>query len=314
MKAVVTGVAGFIGSQLAERLIAEGHEVIGVDLFVPYYPRHFKERNLLALRDSKRFTFIEGDLNLIPLGPLLEGVDWVFHQAAQAGVRASWEAFPSYVAHNVTATQRLLRALEGHPTLKKLVYASSSSVYGNAERYPTAETVLPAPVSPYGVTKLAAEHLMVLYHSQFRVPTVSLRYFTVYGPRQRPDMAFRIFAEAALRRQPIAVFGDGQQTRDFTFVDDIVTANILAAERGLPGAVYNIGGGHQISLVDAIKILEEHTGPITLDRKPAKAGDARHTGSDTTRARAELGYAPRIDLREGLRREVAFVEELLRML
>src|SRR5581483_8871912 len=226
MRCLVTGVAGFVGSHLAERLLADGHVVCGIDAFIDYYPRSIKEKSLEGPRSWQRFTFVEGNLLDIALPPVLDGVDWVFHQAAQAGVRASWgKEFTRYVDCNVLATQRLLEALMHSKSLQRFVYASSSSVYGDTTTFPVKETTLTHPVSPYGVTKLAAEHLCSLYHRNFGIPTVSLRYFTVYGPRQRPDMAFHRFCKAVLDRRSIRVFGDGLQTRDFTYVSDVVEAN-----------------------------------------------------------------------------------------
>lgn len=312
MRALVTGVAGFIGSHIAERLVALGHQVVGVDSFTDYYPPWIKRRNLLGLREQPDFTFVEGDLTELDLAPLLAGVDWVFHQAAQAGVRASWgSSFYVYLRDNVLATQRLLEAAK-EVSLAKLVYASSSSVYGDAERLPTAETALPRPVSPYGVTKLAAEHLCHLYWRNYDVPAVMLRYFTVYGPRQRPDMAFHIFARALWRGEPIGIFGDGLQTRDFTYIDDAVTANLLAAEQGPPGEVYNIGGGSRITLRDALAHLERATGRAAIVQPlPAQKGDARHTAADIRKAKRQLSYRPTVGIDEGLATEAAWVRDLL---
>jgi len=231
MRCLVTGVAGFIGSHLAERLLADGHEVVGVDSFTDYYPRAFKEANLQGLRDAPGFELLTSDLTILPLDAVLDGVDWIFHQAAQAGVRASWgQQFDIYTSCNITATQRLLEAAVHARNLKRFVYASSSSVYGDAETLPVTVQALTRPVSPYGVSKLAAEHLCTLYWKSYRVPTVSLRYFTVYGPRQRPDMAFHKFGRALLTNAPMDIYGDAGQTRDFTYVSDIVEANIRAAQ------------------------------------------------------------------------------------
>ena len=230
MHCLITGVAGFVGSTLADRLLQAGHTVCGIDCFTDYYPRANKEANLHNARKSPAFKFYEENLNTADLIARLKGVDWVFHQAAQAGVRRSWgEYFETYTTNNVLATQRILEAVKVIGTVKKFVYASSSSIYGDAESFPTQEKMTPKPVSPYGVTKLAAEHLACLYATEFGIPTVSLRYFTVYGPRQRPDMGFYRFISRALQNQEIVLFGDGEQSRDFTYIDDIVTANILAA-------------------------------------------------------------------------------------
>ena len=312
MKCLVTGAAGFVGSTLTERLLEAGHSVIGLDCFVDYYPRKNKELNLEKARGSSQFTFVEGDLLTVELSSLLNGVEWVFHQAAQAGVRASWgDYFESYTKNNVLATQRLLEALVGSPSLKRVVYASSSSVYGNAEQFPTSEDLLPHPVSPYGVTKLAAEHLMSLYASENGLPTVSLRYFTVYGPRQRPDMAFNKFIKAALTKDEITLYGDGEQSRDFTFIDDIVSANILAAEKGKRGGVYNLGGGSIITVNQVLATLEKIIGPLKVKRLEKQRGDARHTSANVERAKRELGYAPKVSVQEGIAREVAWMESVL---
>src|SRR5216683_2677219 len=261
MRCLVTGVAGFVGSHLAERLLAEGHEVCGIDAFIDYYPRPIKERNLQELRLWKDFTFIEGDLRDIHLLPLLDGVDWVFHQAAQAGVRTSWGSeFSRYVDCNVLSTQQLLEAALHTKGIQRFVYASSSSVYGDTTVLPVTEAVTPQPVSPYGVTKLAAEHLCTLYYRNFGVPAVSLRYFTVYGPRQRPDMAFHRFLRAIILDQPITLYGDGEQTRDFTYVHDAVAAAVAAGTMGVPGRVYNIGGGSRVPVNQVLEMIGRVSG------------------------------------------------------
>ncbi|NLF24344.1 MAG: NAD-dependent epimerase/dehydratase family protein [Deltaproteobacteria bacterium] len=311
MKCLVTGAAGFIGSSLSERLIKEGHEVRGIDCFVPYYPKACKLENLAALRDSAAFEFFEEDLNQTDLSVRLRDIEWVFHQAAQAGVRASWgDTFESYVQHNILATQRLLEAAKSCPTLKKFVCASSSSIYGDAEVFPTAESQLPRPVSPYGVTKLAAEHLAVLYASGFGVPTVSLRYFTVYGPRQRPDMAFHRFIKAGFCHQPITLYGDGEQSRDFTFITDALEANLLAAVHGEPGQVFNVGGGSVISVNHVIELLRRHFPDLQVTYLERQAGDARHTSADISRAKSLLGYAPKVAIEEGLEREIEWLRSV----
>ncbi len=315
MRAVVTGAAGFIGSHLCGRLLQEGAEVLGIDAFLPNYPRAWKEANLAPLRDQAGFRFLEGDLAAVNLPPLLAEVDVVFHQAAMPGVRSSWGAdFQVYVDHNIRATQRLLEAAVGLPHLRRIVYASSSSVYGDAPALPLREDAVPQPVSPYGVTKLAAEHLCRLYAVASGVPTVSLRYFTVYGPRQRPDMAFHRFAAAILQGREVVVYSDGEQTRDFTFIDDAVEANLRAAARPVePGAVINVGGGARISLNAALKLLEEAAGrKARIVHAEAQRGDMRHTYADTRRAQAALGFRPAVPVAEGLRRELAWMEEVLR--
>jgi UDP-glucose 4-epimerase len=304
MKALVTGVAGFIGSTLAERLCRDGADVVGVDCFTDYYPRAIKERNLAWLGTQRRFQFVESSIQQANLAALLADRTHVFHLAAQAGVRKSWgRDFGVYTVNNIDATQILLEACTKQ-RLERLVYASSSSVYGDNVALPMREDALPQPVSPYGVTKLAAEHLCYLYHVAYGVPTVSLRYFTVYGPRQRPDMGFHRFLRATLANEPITVFGDGKQTRDFTFVGDAVAATIAAATRGIPGRVYNIGGGSRVSVNDVLELVGRVSGRqplVTTD--PAQKGDMRHTYADTSLARTDLGFAPAVTLEEGLAAE-----------
>ena len=302
MNAVVTGAAGFIGSHLAERLIEGGARVTGIDCFTDYYPRDLKERNLARLRRAAAFTLVEASLADVDLSDVLAGVTHVFHLAAQAGVRRSWgRDFRVYTVNNVEATQILLEACVSMP-IERLVYASSSSVYGDTVPLPMREDARPQPVSPYGVTKLAAEQLCHLYHVNHGVPAVSLRYFTVYGPRQRPDMGFSRFLKAAMRGDNLPQFGDGRQTRDFTFVADAVTATVAAATRGTPGDVYNIGGGSRVELLDVFELIRRVTGrPVRVDRIEAQPGDMRDTYADTTRARADLAFAPTVTLEEGLR-------------
>ena len=302
MKALVTGAAGFIGSHLSERLIAAGATVTGIDCFTDYYPRARKELNLAGLRQAPGFTLVEASLADADLPRLLDDTTHVFHLAAQAGVRKSWgRDFRVYTVNNVEATQILLEACVQHP-IERLVYASSSSVYGDEVTLPMHEDARPQPVSPYGVTKLSAEQLCHLYYVNYRVPAVSLRYFTVYGPRQRPDMGFHRFFKAVMAGTPVAQFGDGKQTRDFTFVADAVTATATAATRGTPGAVYNIGGGSRVELLDVFELIRRVTGrAVTVDRIDAQHGDMRDTYADTTRARADLGFAPTVTLEQGLR-------------
>ncbi len=304
MKVLVTGVAGFIGSHVAESLVADGHEVVGLDCFTDYYPRPVKEQNLAALRDEGRFRLVEARLQDADLAPLLEGVEQVYHLAAQAGVRASWgREFALYTDHNVLATQRLLEAAvaAGRP---RFVYASSSSVYGDSPALPLREDGPCRPVSPYGVTKLAAEHLAVLYNVNHGLPTVSLRFFTVYGPRQRPDMAFHRFLRSARDGEVLTVYGDGLQTRDFTYVDDIVAAVRAAALSGRAGGVYNVGGGERIALNDVLKLVETVTGRTPrVVRQEAQKGDMRDTFADTRAARTDLGFRSTVPLAEGLARE-----------
>ncbi|MEC9301547.1 MAG: NAD-dependent epimerase/dehydratase family protein [Acidobacteriota bacterium] len=302
MRALVTGVAGFIGSSLAEMLIARDADVIGVDCFTDYYERSIKEDNLSRLLSKSRFHFTELNLLNCNVADLLKGVTHVFHLAAQAGVRRSWgQDFSICTSLNINVTQALLDACV-HQPIERFVYASSSSVYGNQVALPMREDALPRPVSPYGVTKLAGEQLCLLYHLNHDVPAVALRYFTVYGPRQRPDMAFHRFLKAAIKRRPIQLYGDGQQTRDFTFVDDIVTATVAAATAGIPGRVYNVGGGSRVSMNQVIELIATITGSsLEVDRDATQNGDMRDTYADITLARSDLGFGPTVALPDGLR-------------
>ncbi len=308
-RCLVTGVAGFIGSHLAERLLRLGFWVRGVDCFSDYYPRSLKESNLTCLRQSPDFEFIEGDLLRLSLPELFEGVGVVFHQAAQAGVRSSWgRQFSVYTQSNILATQKLLEAARD-ARLEKFIYASSSSVYGDSPSLPLREDSLPQPLSPYGVSKLAAEQLCCLYWKNYQLPTVSLRYFTVYGPRQRPDMAFNIFIRALLEGRPFTVYGSGEQTRDFTYISDAVEANILAMQSGSKGGVFNIGGGSRVSLNHCLELLEKISGiKAKIKREDFCKGDMRHTLADTTHAQRELGYRPQVSLTEGLTRELEWLK------
>ncbi len=310
--ALVTGAAGFIGSHLCERLVAEGWRVRGVDCFTPYYDPAQKEQNVSGLVREPRFELIRADLRSFDLAPLLEGVEVVWHLAAQAGVRASWgRTFEEYTTINVNATQRLLEAVVGLP-IRRFVYSSSSSVYGEAPVFPMPEDGPLRPISPYGVTKLAGEHLARLYALNWGVPAVSLRYFTVYGPRQRPDMSFHRFLRALFRGEGIAIYGDGLQTRDFTFVGDAVEANVLAALRGENGESYNVSGGSRVTLLDAVRLLEKVAGrKAEIEFQPPKKGDARNTGGDASRARDRLGFRPAVGLEDGLTRMGAWMRTFL---
>ena len=309
---LVTGAAGFVGSHLCERLLGLGHRVVGVDAFTDYYPRPLKEANLGALRGQPGFRFLEADLARADLAALVREADFILHQAGQPGVRPSWGAdFGQYLIQNVLATQRLLEAARGSHRLQRLVFASSSSVYGQARDLPLREESLPQPYSPYGVSKLAAEHLCLLYHQNFGVPAVALRYFTVYGPRQRPDMAVHRFIRAALEDRPIALYGDGEQTRDFTYVADTIEANVLALTAPVAGRVFNIGGGSRVSVNEILRTLEAVMGRrVRRESHPEQPGDVRHTWADTTRARELLGFAPRVSLRSGLERQLAWTRRL----
>ena len=304
MRVVVTGAAGFIGSHLSERLLAAGHEVVGIDSFADYYEKARKEQNLEASRSNDRFHFAAADLVDADLDPLLDGAAVVYHLAGQPGVRPSWgNLFDRYVRDNVIATQRLLEALKEVP-IKRFVFAGSSSVYGDAERFPTKETALPRPVSPYGVTKLAAEHLTLLYTRNFGIPAVSVRYFTVYGPRQRPDMAFSRFMQAMTAGEDIEVFGDGEQTREFTYVSDAVDGTIKASTADVVGQIFNLGGGSRVTVNKVLATLEEISGlSVRRQNLPAAPGDPRHTGASINLARERLGWEPRVSLAEGLAKQ-----------
>jgi UDP-glucose 4-epimerase len=312
VKALVTGAAGFIGSHLTAGLLDRGLRVVGIDCFTDYYPRSFKESNLAVNAGKPGFEFVESTIAAADLPALLDDVAQVFHLAAQAGVRKSWgRDFQTYTENNVDASQQLLEACVGRP-IEKFVYASSSSLYGDAERIPVAEDALPRPMSPYGVTKLAAEHLCHLYWANHRVPTTSVRYFTVYGPRQRPDMAFHRFIRAALTHQPITLYGDGEQTRDFTFVSDAVAATMAAGDRGVPGRAYNIGGGSRVSINHVLEIIERLVGhPLNVAREGTQKGDVRDTYADTSLARADLGFSPQVSLEQGLEAEYRWLSTIV---
>ena len=309
MHALVTGTAGFIASHVSNLLLDHGATVHGVDAFTDYYPRPLKEANLATLAGRQGFRFTEARLEDADLDALLEGVTHIFHFAAQAGVRKSWgRDFQTYTVNNIDVTQRLLEALVPRK-IERFVYASTSSVYGDLAAIPMREDVRVQPVSPYGVTKLAAEQLCFLYHVNHGVPAVALRLFTVYGPRQRPDMAFHRFFTAAHQGRAITLYGDGEQTRDFTYVGDVAEAARLAAVRGVPGRVYNIGGGSRVSVNEVLRLVEQIVGrPVSIDRQPPQAGDMRDTFADTSLARADLGFEPRTPLAEGLAAEYAWLK------
>lgn len=314
MKVIVTGACGFIGSSLSQRLLDEGYEVAGIDSFYDYYPRKIKEHNISGLLEHPDFKFIESDILTFNWDSVLNGVEGIFHQAAIAGVRSSWGGkFDQYVQNNVLGTQRLLEACKNR-CLNKIIYASSSSVYGDTDELPIRETSPTNPVSPYGVTKLAGEHLASLYHKGYGMPTVSLRYFTVYGPRQRPDMAFHKFISAVMKGDPVNIYGTGEQTRDFTFIDDAVEANLAAYKNGIEGEVYNIGGGSTIKIIEAIRMIEEITGEkANLVYTDPQRGDAIHTFSDVSKAAAELGYSPQFALKAGLEKHYGYLKENIKL-
>ena len=311
---IVTGCAGFIGSTLTDRLLADGEEVTGIDCFRDYYDPRIKRANIQHAEDSRSFRLLELDLsrNALPdPEELTSGRPFVIHHlAAQAGVRRSWgREFSQYTRDNVTATQRLLEWARTAPNLKAFVYASSSSVYGNVESLPMREdTTIPRPYSPYGVTKLAAEHLVGLYHRNYRLPAAALRFFTVYGPRQRPDMAFHKFILAGLKGEPITVFGNGQQTRDFTYVGDLVDG-LRKAETRTKGEVFNLGGGNRVSLNDTLGILEAVMDTeLEVVHEDVQRGDVRDTWAATDDARRFLDWNPTTTLKEGLTKELEWIK------
>lgn len=297
---VVTGCAGFVGSHLVEALLERGATVRGIDCFTDFYSRAVKETNIAGARRHRRFELVEEDLAKASLASLFHGADGIFHLAAQAGVRSSWgEPFAVYLERNVLATQRVFEAAAA--VGKRVVFASSSSVYGVAEAYPTPETTPPHPVSPYGATKLACEHLARVYADAFGLDTVGLRYFTVYGPRQRPDMAFAHIVDALATGSTFPLFGTGEQSRDFTYVSDAVDATLLAMQSAPAGALYNVGGQHEATLHEAIEICERLSGrALSISRKPGAAGDMQRTAADVTRIRSELGWSSSISLERGL--------------
>jgi len=304
-KALVTGCAGFIGSHLTDKLLDNGYYVIGIDCFTDYYPRKIKEANLEKALENANFKLIIKDILDIDEFPK---VDYVFHEAAQAGVRTSWgKTFEIYARNNILATQKLLEFYKDSD-IKKFVYASSSSVYGDVSNLPMKEESLLNPLSPYGVTKLAAENLCYLYYKNYNFPIVSLRYFTVYGPRQRPDMAFNKFVRNLINGKEIMIYGNGEQTRDFTYIDDVVRATILAAENDGVGEVLNIGGGSRISINKVISILEEITGKEAKIKYIEKQrGDVMHTYADVNKAKRLLGWNAKVNIKDGLKKYVEWV-------
>jgi UDP-glucuronate 4-epimerase len=292
MKYVVTGAAGFIGSQLAEKLLDGGHEVVAVDCFTDYYDPALKEENAAGL-DVVRLDLAEEDLDL-------DGVDGVFHLAGQPGVRSFGNVFEEYVRRNLLASRRVLEAAAGAGV--RVVFASSSSIYGDAERYPTPEETEPRPISPYGITKLGCEQLAHAYAQGFGLDAVVLRYFTFYGPRQRPDMALARIVDALARGSAFELYGDGLQSRSFTYVADGVGATVAAMERAPSGSVYNVGGGEEATMREVIATLERVSGrSLDLVESPSAAGDVRRTSADATRIERDLGWRATTSLEEGLR-------------
>jgi UDP-glucose 4-epimerase len=310
LKIIVTGAAGFIGSHLTERLLSEGHQVIGVDMFNKPEWNRFKRYNLRRIQQHHNFRLAEQNLLEMDLPEIVEDADVVFHLAAVAGVRQSWgNDFEEYVNLNILATQRLLEACKG-TGIKKFIYASSSSVYGGSAG-PTSEDAPLHPISPYGMSKLAGEHLVRMYHLNYGIPVTSLRYFTVYGPRQRPDMAFHKFLNAVRMGVPIPLYGDGRQTRDFTYIDDAVEANLQAMNLREHGNIYNIGGAERASVLDILDLIREITGrEVQVSHYPKQPGDPLHTWADIGKAQREFGYNPAVKLRDGLLEEWKYILEI----
>lgn len=304
MECLVTGASGFIGSHLCEQLLDEGHRVVGVDCFTSYYPRSFKENNLAELRGRDGFTFHEIDLSQDRLDYFVRGSEWIFHLAAMPGLVKSWTHFDQYNTHNIIATQRLLEAVKGSQQLNRFIYASTSSVYG---RFASGDESLPLrPSSPYGVTKLAGENLCRVYGDEFNIPAIILRYFSVYGPRQRPDMGYYKFIQAVLDGDPILLTGDGSQMRGNTYVSDCV-AGTIAAVNTVPGEIYNVGGGEVVSVIDVIHKIEHITGRrARIQRMPERRGDQQRTSADVSKLTQHTGWTPRVVLDEGLERQIAY--------
>lgn len=310
MRAIVTGAAGFIGFNLCKTLLSAGWNVTGVDAFRDYYSTTLKRKNAKDLLKYDGFSLIESEISEVDWDEMFGSHEYVFHLAGQPGVRASWgKSFNYYIHDNISATQIMLEAASKAKNIRRFVYASTSSIYGNAESFPTSERTIPRPVSPYGVTKLAAENLCHLYWVNYKVPTVSLRFFTVYGPGQRPDMAFHRILKALYSGDTFQIYGDGHQTRDFTFVSDIVSGIIAASSRGKCGRVYNLGGGHRVSLLEVIEELKSLTSrSLNIQFKESQKGDARDTSADISLASEELGYVPQVFIRTGLQLEKQWFE------
>ena len=315
-RVVITGVAGFIGSTLAEKLLHDGHNVRGVDSFTNYYPLQIKEKNIENCLKHTNFSLIRQDLDSSPdLSTIFKNAEYVFHLAAQPGVRASWgKEFTIYIKNNISVTQKILESLKNNTRLKKFVLASSSSVYGNQSNIMNEETSLTRPVSPYGVTKLAAENLVNLYFKNYKIPTVSLRYFTVYGPKQRPDMAFTRFFHSIIKDKKLSIFGNGEQTRDFTYVDDIVKATINAATSDSVGEILNVGGGSVFSLSQIIEFMKEITEKeFEIDFNAEQKGDVKHTSADISKAEKLINYKSNTDIKYGLTQQYEYIKTNLNL-
>ena len=309
--AIVTGAAGFIGSHLSEKLLENGFKVIGIDCFTDYYSKKIKKNNMISFQNNKNFKLIESDLMEIDLISIIKESEFLFHEAGQPGVRASWgDQFDTYVKDNILVTQKILESAKEVKTLEKIVMASSSSVYGEQEGIMIENKTIPSPISPYGVTKLASENLGLTYASNYDLPVTSLRYFTVYGPRQRPDMAFTKFIKANLSGDKISIFGDGNQTRDFTYISDIIDANLECVKSEIHGNVLNIGGGKTYSIMDVLNIIENITDKNNkLIFLTKQKGDVFRTEADIKMASKIIGYKPKISLKEGLMKQIELIKK-----
>ena len=308
--AIITGVAGFIGSSLAEKLLKDNFKVIGIDSFTNYYSLHIKEKNIENCLKNTNFSLIRQDIDSLDLSAIFENAEYIFHLSAQPGVRASWgKEFTVYVKNNISVTQKILESLKNNTTLKKFIFASSSSVYGNQSTIMNEDTSLTKPVSPYGVTKLAAENLVNLYYKNYEIPTISLRYFTVYGPRQRPDMAFNRFFCSIIKDKKLTIFGNGEQRRDFTYVDDIIDATINAATSDSVGEILNVGGGSIFSLTQIIEFMKEITEKeLEINFEKEQKGDVKYTNADISKAKKLINYKPSTDIKYGLTQQYEYIK------
>ena len=313
--ALITGVAGFIGSSLAEKLLKDNFKVIGIDSFTNNYSTRIKEKNIENCLKSENFSLIREDLDTLDLSPYVEESKYFFHISAQPGVRASWgNEFMTYVKNNISVTQKILESLKNNTTLKKFIFASSSSVYGNQSGIMDENTSSTRPISPYGVTKLAGENLVNLYFKNYGIPTISLRYFTVYGPKQRPDMAFTRFFYSIIKEQKFTIFGNGEQTRDFTYVDDVINATINAATSDHVGEILNIGGGSIFSLTQITEFMKEITKKeLQIDFKEEQKGDVKHTNADISKSKRLINYKSNTDIKYGLTQQYEYIKNNLNL-